>query len=149
MTKTHFTIRFLYFFLSFIIYISKNVSYGIWMPTLSRAQVTLARGNHLLSVGHSAPKDAWARENSDALSRNDKLAKRVELLPEEALYLIERGSMFCWKQEDPAVPIEAGAEERLGTPMTVQQAFAEMIGKEDITLEKYQVRRRRSRVISA
>jgi len=26
-----------------------------------------------------------------------------------------------------------------GAPMTVQQAFAEMIGKEDLTLEKYQV----------
>lgn len=118
---------------------SKNVSYAIWMPELARAHMTLARGNHLLSVGHSAPQDAWARENYESVSSKDKLAKRVELLPEETLYLIERGSMFCWKQDDPAVPIEPGCEEQLGSPMTVQQAYAEMIGKEEITLEKYQV----------
>lgn len=118
---------------------SKNVSYAIWMPELARAHMTLARGNHLLSVGHSAPQDAWARENYESVSSKDKLAKRVELLPEETLYLIERGSMFCWKQDDPAVPIEPGYEEQLGSPMTVQQAYAEMIGKEEITLEKYQV----------
>ena len=96
--------------------------------------VTLARGNHLLSVGHSAPC-----VRGDQAEKGAKLAKRVELLPEEALYLIERGSMFCWKQVEPAVPIEPGSEERLGIPMTVHQAFAEMIGREGITLEKYQV----------
>ena len=92
--------------------------------------VTLARGNHLLSVGHSAP---CVRD--DQTEKGAKLAKRVELLPEEALYLVERGSMFCWYEkkgrvEDDATPI----------PMSVQQCYAEMIGREDLTLEKYQVR---------
>lgn len=68
----------------------------------------------------------------------EKIQKRLELLPEEALYLVERGTMFCWKEHDlfSATP---ALEEMEGSPMSVQQAFAEMIGKEDLTLEKYQV----------
>jgi tRNA-splicing endonuclease subunit Sen54 len=54
-------------------------------------------------------------------------AKRLELLPEEALYLIERGSLFCWINSES------------GPPLSVQQAFAEIIGKDNLTLERYQV----------
>ena len=69
-----------------------------------------------------------------------KLYKRLELLPEEALYLIERGSMFCWKNESSEEPLSPDCiDDVLGTPMTVQQSYAEMIGKEGLTLEKYQV----------
>lgn len=73
--------------------------------------------------------------------------KRTELLPEETLYLIERGSLFCWKDE-PNVLLrrddEAGAEmdeeyDLRGSPMSVQQAFVEIIGREDLTLERYHV----------
>lgn len=65
--------------------------------------------------------------------------KRLELLPEEALYLVERGTLFCWKTGelfDASSEID-GVD---GTPMSIQQAFSEMIGREDLTLEKYQVR---------
>jgi tRNA-splicing endonuclease subunit Sen54 len=62
--------------------------------------------------------------------------KRLELLPEEALYLVERGSMFCWKDEEDGSIKPMGVD---GTPMTVQQAYAEMIGKGGLTLERYQV----------
>lgn len=68
--------------------------------------------------------------------REEKLHKRLELLPEEALYLLERGSMFCWKDEENTTVNVEGVE---GTPMTVQQAYAEMIGRADLSLEKYQV----------
>lgn len=69
-------------------------------------------------------------------SRQGRMLKRLELLPEEALYLVERGSMFCWKEEEAEVLKPEGVD---GTPMTVQQAYAEMIGREGLTLEKYQV----------
>lgn len=65
--------------------------------------------------------------------------KRLELLPEEALYLVERGSLFCWREAGGETVTSAGGEDVLGVPMTVQQAFAEMIGTEGLTLEKYQV----------
>jgi len=84
-------------------------------------------------MGHSV-----ARIPSQS-ARATKVQKRLELLPEEALYLVERGAMLCWKACDLPVPHSSGLEDVEGVPMTVQQAFAEMIGKEDLTLEKYQV----------
>jgi tRNA-splicing endonuclease subunit Sen54 len=72
----------------------------------------------------------------------EKVKKRVELLPEETIYLVERGALFCWKYHPSFdnIPLEDVSQDAiLGAPMTVQQVFAEMIGKEDLTLEKYQV----------
>jgi len=67
-----------------------------------------------------------------------KLQKRLELLPEEAMYLVERGSLFCWKESDMVSSVPS-IERIEGVPMTVQQVHTEMIGLEDLTLEKYQV----------
>ena len=69
----------------------------------------------------------------------EKIQKRLELLPEEAIYLIERGSMFCWKETDLNLSEVSGGVEVLGAPMSVQQAYSEMIGTEDLTLDKFQV----------
>ena len=111
---------------------SKTISYGVWYPGIARAHVTVARGIHFTSMGHSV-----ARISN--LEQLVKSAKRLELLPEEALYLVERGAMFCWKESQlgGSEPLELEGIE--GVPMTVQQAFAEMIGREDLSLEKYQV----------
>lgn len=68
-----------------------------------------------------------------------KQHKRLELLPEEALYLTERGSLFCWKATTLDLSGVDDLEGVLGPPMSVQQAFSEMIGTEDLTLERYQV----------
>lgn len=54
--------------------------------------------------------------------------KRMELMPEEALYLVERGSIECWTSEvDPTVPF------------SVQHAWSTMINAEELTPERYQV----------
>lgn len=86
-----------------------------------------------MSMGHSAPvnsaPDAKGKEKMHAL---------VQLLPEEALYLIERGSMFCRKASDVQYPLTPDVFEQ-AIPMTLQEAYAEMIGKEDITLDRYLV----------
>jgi tRNA-splicing endonuclease subunit Sen54 len=81
-------------------------------------------------MGHSAARPTSIDDGSI------KLQKRLELLPEEALYLIERGALFCWKDIQADL---TGLDDIEGAPMSVQQAFAEIIGKEDLTLEKYQV----------
>jgi tRNA-splicing endonuclease subunit Sen54 len=50
--------------------------------------------------------------------------------------------MFCWKEHGLlAKDLKQGfsLEDVEGTPMSVQQAYGEMIGKEDLSLEKYQV----------
>ena len=126
---------------------SKSASYGIWIPALSRVHVLQARGVHFSNVGHSArrgPSTAPTQATEDARAKLPH--SRLELLPEEALYLVERGSMFCYKQEgndDEEMyadgPVEPGDSSIRGTPMSVQQAFADMIGKDDLTLERYQV----------
>ena len=111
------------------------VSYAIWYPAISRTHVTDARGIHFSNMGHSAPRSVQETDGSS------KMQKRLELLPEEAIYLIERGSLFCWKDSDLQFGELPGLSDVSGTPMTVQQAFSEMIGKEDLTIEKFQVLR--------
>lgn len=109
---------------------SKSASYGIWFPQISRVHVTVAKGIHFSVMGHSEARPTSIDDGSM------KLQKRLELLPEEALYLIERGALFCWKDIQMNF---TGLDDIEGAPMSVQQAFAEIIGKEDLTLEKYQV----------
>ena len=55
------------------------------------------------------------------------------------MYLIERGALFCTKGDHVLKSSIPGGEDVEGVPMSVQQAFAEMTGKEDLTLERYQV----------
>lgn len=110
------------------------MSYGVWHAEIARAHVTVARGIHFTNMGHSV-----TRADDHASCASVKVHKRLELLPEEALYLVERGSMFCWKPDASVTASSVGLEEMDGAPMTVQQAFAEIIGTEDLTLEKYQV----------
>ncbi|PPQ85172.1 hypothetical protein CVT25_004179 [Psilocybe cyanescens] len=112
---------------------SKAVSYATWHPDIARTHVTVARGIHFSNMGHSAPISVLGEDG------NFKIQKRLELLPEEAIYLIERGSLFCWKDIDLDMGLIPGMTEVNGSPMTVQQAFSEMIGREDLTLEKFQV----------
>lgn len=81
-------------------------------------------------MGHTATTDDRCHDSSRTSQRSEKT---VELLPEEALYLIERGSMMCWLRLDNA------KEDFTGTPMSVQQAYAQMIGQDSLSLEKFQV----------
>ncbi|KAG0151786.1 hypothetical protein CROQUDRAFT_650839 [Cronartium quercuum f. sp. fusiforme G11] len=58
--------------------------------------------------------------------------KRLELMPEELLYLIERGTVECWTEENAANKIGS-------LPMSVEWAWGEIIGTGGLTLERYQV----------
>ncbi|KAF5359314.1 hypothetical protein D9756_003386 [Leucocoprinus leucothites] len=112
---------------------SKGISYGIWYPNLQRTEITIPHGIHFTTMGHSA-----ARPTLDE-NGVTKVKKRLELLPEESIYLIERGTLFCWKESDVDTSHLQGFEGIAGVPMSVQQAYAEMIGKENLTLERFQV----------
>jgi hypothetical protein len=104
-------------------------------------------------MGHTArraePYQGPPNGASDQTSAPKKTA-RLELLPEEALYLLEKGSLQCWKQEGDDSTAADGrynaldgkdiGSAALGTPMSLQQAYAEMIGRDDLSLERYQVR---------
>lgn len=113
---------------------SKSVSYAVWYPDLARAHVTVARGVHFTSMGHSVQRPASSSASGKPLK------KRLELLPEETLYLVEKGALFCWKasRDGPGEDVDWDSASQ-GTPMSVQQAYAEMIGAQDLTLDRYQV----------
>lgn len=75
----------------------------------------IAKGVLFSSIGR------WSRER-----------KRLELNPEELLYLIERGTVECWTAEDQVSGYGS-------IPLSVQQAWAEIIGSGELSLERYQV----------
>lgn len=83
-------------------------------------------------MGHSVPRPIDGGV--------EKVHKRLELLPEETIYLVERGALFCWKDSDLPISQVPRLEDVVGSPMTVQQVYSEMIGLQDLTLEKFQVR---------
>ena len=84
-------------------------------------------------MGHSVPRPFVGKDGAQ------KVHKRLELLPEETLYLVERGSLFCWKESGLDLSLIPGLDDIPGYPMTVQQAYSELIGTEGLTLERFQV----------
>ncbi|KAL1853424.1 tRNA-splicing endonuclease subunit sen54 [Paecilomyces lecythidis] len=76
------------------------------------------KGQHFRTVGQG---DRW---------------NRVWLLPEEALYLLERGSLdIRWPSEDSS----EDNNEDLSIPMSLQAAYACLIGRGGLTLERFSV----------
>ena len=135
---------------------SKSISHATWDPALARAHVTLARGIHFSSMGHSVARPAPVPYHPSSASPNPlqshtqtptqphlqkRPPKRLELLPEEALYLVEKGALLCSKPADIDAD-DGGGGGVHAPPMSVQQAFAEMLGRDGLSLEKYQVRAR-------
>ena len=114
----------------------KRLSQGIWQPQFGTVRMFEARGASLTTLGCSVRRPGFTE-------------KKLELLPEEALYLVERGSLLCWEQTEGQENQTKEQEERredlsdpiqiIGAPLSVQQSFAVMIGKADLTFERYQV----------
>ena len=91
-------------------------------------------------MGHSVQRPASSSSPSAVSGKSPK--KRLELLPEETLYLVEKGALFCWKAtsgDGPGENVVDWDSSSQGAPISVQQAYAEMIGTEDLTLDRYQV----------
>ncbi|KAL9098226.1 MAG: hypothetical protein Q9163_006076 [Psora crenata] len=66
--------------------------------------------------------------NTQNIGKNDSHG-RLHLLPEEALYLVERGSLnLQWRDEELS-----------GIPLSLQAAYAHLIGSKGLTLERYTV----------
>ncbi|KAF3384560.1 putative tRNA-splicing endonuclease subunit sen54, partial [Penicillium rolfsii] len=63
------------------------------------------------------------------------------LLPEEALYLLERGSLdIRWPTAiTGGTTVEEGSEEELSIPMSLQAAYTCLIGRGGLTLERFTV----------
>ncbi|KAL4762510.1 tRNA-splicing endonuclease subunit sen54 N-term-domain-containing protein [Aspergillus foveolatus] len=96
-------------------------SVGAHVSPDSCVYVTNPKGQHFKSLGQA---DRWGR---------------VWLLPEEALYLLERGSLdIKW----PRCAVGAGDEDDIedsGIPMSLQAAYACLMGRGGLTMERFSV----------
>lgn len=94
---------------------------GVWMKSCGRIRVVPGRTVEV--------------KDGQGTIKEEKL-RRLWLLPEEALWLLERGSLHVrW-------PAEEGEEEDGGVPMSLQGAYAAFIGREEkdgLTLEQFTV----------
>jgi tRNA-splicing endonuclease subunit Sen54 len=89
----------------------KNNIVGLYDPSNSTTVIEKPKGPMTKTMG-----------NGDAQGR-------LNLLPEEALYLIERGTMdLRWR-----------SEELEGIPLSLQAAYAYLLGNQGLTLERYTV----------
>lgn len=77
------------------------------------------------------------------------MISRIELLPEEAIYLVERGSLQIWNGRDPSseedeeAGVGAWCDEEFGVKgaveMSLLEVFAAYMGKEALSWQRYQV----------
>lgn len=63
---------------------------------------------------------------------------RVWLLPEEAIYLVERGSLYLKWPSTITEPVQIDGKE-MGIPMSLEATYACMMGHGGLTLERYVV----------
>jgi tRNA-splicing endonuclease subunit Sen54 len=122
---------------------SKGPNRAIWDPLLERAYMVHVSDPSLppfaSSSSSSSSETPHAQDNNpnaaavhgihfSTVGKFVQERKRLELMPEEALYLIERGSIECWTSEDETA-----------VPLSVQHAWAVMISAGKLTPERYQV----------
>ena len=104
----------------------KNAIVGILDVESGVTRVDKGRGSHARTMGSEGPR-GW------------------ELLPEEALYLVERGNMeLRWRDADSGWDTSEGneedpGEEEEGLPMSLQAAYTFLIGALGLTVERYLV----------
>jgi tRNA-splicing endonuclease subunit Sen54 len=118
-------------------------------------KLKVTRGNMFLTTGHTIreplPAVPSTCSTSGALDKGKSkqpFQTHVELLPEEALYLLERGSLQIWVRSPiAAAEEEAEADEwdeeiqgfRGAVEMSAMEAYGRFIGQDGLSLERYQV----------
>lgn len=107
----------------------KSVSHALLTPHSPYPTMLVTRGHLLDTMGitvRQAPSDAKGKGKAS-----------IQLLPEEALFLLERGSLQIWMGEgewDDEIWGVPGAVE-----MSVAEAFSAFLGKDGLSWERYQV----------
>lgn len=104
---------------------SKSMSHALYSPTSPYPVILVARGHLLDSMGISV--------------RRDKGKARAELLPEEALFLLDRGSLQIWVGPEDGEWNEEECGITGAIEMSVSEGFAAFLGKDNLTWERYQV----------
>lgn len=114
---------------------SKSLSHALVTPSSPFPQLIVSRGHVLDTLGITVRRPA-----SDG-----RIVGRVELLPEEALYLAERGSLQIWNgrevcTEEPDLGTWSDAEFgiRGAVEMSVLEVFGAFMGMEGLSWQRYQ-----------
>ena len=120
---------------------SKSISHALLTPNSPYPRVLVSRGHLLDSMGITV---------RPATPPSRRVRGRIELLPEEALYLLERGSLQIWvgKEAETEEEEKAGVGEWVeqvygvggAVELSVMEGFAAFIGKDGLSWERYQVR---------
>ncbi|PWN32299.1 uncharacterized protein FA14DRAFT_127159 [Meira miltonrushii] len=132
---------------------SKSISIATWHPQLSRAIVHLVRGQTFASMGVSRRvavlEDGQFEDLAHIYQKEGKpiASSRLELLPEEALYLVERGSLECriYHKSNGSGTVEDMrdyddiVENPEWVPMSLEQAFSTILGVDGLTRPHYQL----------
>lgn len=106
---------------------SKTLSTATWDPVFERAFVHTQRGQSCTHVGVTERRRV-----------GEKTATHLELFPEEAVYLVERGALDCRMTRTPGcVPSEDAHAECI--PLSAAQAYAQLLGRDGSTLARYQI----------
>lgn len=75
---------------------------------------------------------------SERRSNGDTFVTNLELLPEETVYLIERGALDCrWTRTPGQLPESSDFSSCM--PISVAQAYAQILGCDSCTLSRYQI----------
>lgn len=123
--------------------LSKSLSHAVVTPSSSFPQLIVSRGHVLDSVGITVRRSVIQGDHTKTVSR-------VELLPEEAMYMAERGTLQIWNGRDPETEedrqqgVGEWCDEEFGVKgaveMSVMEVFGAFMGKEGLTWQRYQVR---------
>ncbi|WFD07875.1 tRNA-splicing endonuclease subunit sen54 [Malassezia vespertilionis] len=106
---------------------SKTLSTATWDPVFMRAFVHTQRGQSCSSMGSTVRRAV-----------GDNVVGCLELYPEEAVYLVERGALDCRFTATPGVvPDEARFAACI--PVSVEQAYAQMLGNDGASPARYQI----------
>lgn len=106
---------------------SKTLSTATWDPVFARAFVFVQRGQSCAHLGVTERRVV-----------DGQTTTHLELFPEEAVYLIERGALDCRLTRTPgAVPLERDHASCI--PLSVAQAYAQLLGRDGATMARYQI----------
>ncbi|OCF36287.1 tRNA-splicing endonuclease subunit Sen54 [Kwoniella heveanensis BCC8398] len=124
---------------------SKSISHAIITPSNLFPRLLVVHGHLFDTLGITVRSPSTS---SSSLDGKGKGKTSIQLLPEEALYLLERGSLQIWVGRDPETEQEREdgvgewCEEEYGVKgaleMSVMEGFGTFIGREGLSWERYQ-----------
>ncbi len=114
----------------------KSLSKAVVDPHTLRATVIHAKGTPLTSMGVTV-RTVVEHKPGEVVKLDPqgvpypKFESSQQLLPEEVLYLLERGALECF--------LAGSVGPQRDIPLSVQQAFSALIGPRGCTKDQYQV----------